>query len=65
MTSCYVRTYFKTFGMELTNFSILGFSVVEVVDVVVEDLSSLIGGLWCIGGRGWTSLMGGCVDVAK
>ena len=40
-----MRTYFKTFGMELTNFSILGFSVVEVVDVVVEDLSSLIGGL--------------------
>ena len=60
-----MRTYFKTFGMELTNFSILGFSVVEVVDVVVEDISSLIGGLWWIGGRGWTSLMEGCVDVAK
>ena len=65
LLSCYVRTYFKTFGMELTNFSILGFSVVEVVDVVVEDISSLIGGLWWICGKGRTSLMGGCVDVAK
>ena len=40
-----MRTYFKTFGMELTIFSILGFSVVDVVDVVLEDFSSLIGGL--------------------